>query len=584
MRKRTRNSCVPALRTDGGPWILDSEAKANLLAETFAKKAQLPAAKSNEYSRLEPARHSSQTRPPQLNLASAQKQLHGLKEDSSTGPDMLPTRILRECAECLAWPVLILANIILRTGEWPGIWLEHWIVPLYKKSSVFNPANHRGVHLTSQLSKVMERLIQSLYAPFLTNIGGYGPNQFAYMAERGARDVLAILALKWIAALVRGHKIGIYCSDVSGAFDRVSTERLMSKLHRQRLDLEILEVLCSWLRQRRAHVVVSGSSSNEMSLKNMIYQGTVLGPILWNTFFEDSRPAINECFFGEVVFADDLNSYRYYPGSTPDESIHASMLSCQKELHRWGDANQATFDPSKESQHIMTLDGPSGTCFKLLGVLFDDGLAMSEAVSQLVVEAGWKLLRSLVRTHRYYSDAELVLLYKSHLLGFLEYRTPAIYHATCVVLERLDRLQTRFLEKAGINEVDALVHLNLAPLSVRRDIAMLGMIHRTVLGKGPSHFKALFPHSHHTGRPVLDDLRPTLRHPLVKRSAYGLAAIYNHLPMSFVLSPSVKVFQRRLQEFVKARACAGCSDCCESLSPRIALDGHPVLSADVMDL
>ena len=182
-------------------------------------------------------------------------------------------------------------------------------------------------------------------------------------------------------------------------------------------------------------------------------------------------------------------------------------------------------------------------------------------------------------------DADLISLYKSHLLGFLEYRTPAIYHATRGVLSRLDRLQARFLEKSGINEVEALMEFNLAPLCTRRDIAMLGLIHRTVLGKGPQHFQGLFSQvSLHAGRPVVKDMRTTLKHPLVRRSALGLAAIYNLLPASFVRAPSVSTFQSRLQEYVKARACAGCSDWRDSLSQRIALEGHPVLSADVMDI
>jgi len=301
--------------------------------------------------------------------------------------------------------------------------------------------------------------------------------------------------------------------------------------------------------------------------------------------FEDARAAINEWLFSEVVFADDLNAYRMFPASTDNKKIHACMTKCQQELHTWGEANQVVFDPCKESKHIMTLDEPEGTSFKLLGVLFDDGLTMSDAVSQLVAEAGWKL-RTLLRTRRFYSDAELIMLYKAHLLSFLEYRTPAIYHATKSILERLDAVQTRFLRKAGVDEVEALVHFQLAPLSVRRDIAMLGLIHRTALGKGPHHFNDIFPTSTRNveGRPMVEDARHTLRHPMVRRSALGLAAIYNRLPLSFVRSTTVSVFQHNLQEFVKARACAGCVDWRESLSPRLSLDGHPVLSADAMEI
>ncbi len=66
---------------------------------------------------------------------------------------------------------------------------------------------------------------------------------------------------------------------------------------------------------------------------------------------------------------------------------------------------------------------------------------MVDAVSEIVSAAGWKL-KTLLRTRRFYVDADLVVFYKSHLLGYLEYRTPAVYHSTRSVLCRLDAVQT----------------------------------------------------------------------------------------------------------------------------------------------
>ena len=118
-------------------------------------------------------------------------------------------------------------------------------------------------------------------------------------------------------------------------------------------------------------------------------------------------------------------------------------------------------------------------------------LDMGEAVAEVVREAGWKL-RNLLRARRYYCDADLIILYKAHILSFLEFRTPAIYHARRDALSRLDKVQSRFLRKAGMDEVSALMHFNLAPLQMRRDIAMLGVLHRAALGEGPPQLKELF--------------------------------------------------------------------------------------------
>ena len=154
----------------------------------------------------------------------------GLKNDSATGPDELPTRILTECAKQLAEPFCMLAKLILAQGRWPELWMEHWIVPLHKRNSVFKGANYRGVHLTAQASKTMERILLSLFMPYVVKHGSFGPNQFAYTPERGARDAIAYGVLDWITALARGFKVDLCCSDVSGAFDRVDRNCLIEKL------------------------------------------------------------------------------------------------------------------------------------------------------------------------------------------------------------------------------------------------------------------------------------------------------------------------------------------------------------------
>ena len=110
---------------------------------------------------------------------------------------------------------------ILSSGEWPQLWRQHWVAPLHKKKSVYQPDNYRGIHLTAQLSKVVERLLKTLYSPYLSDISAFGPNQFAYTVGRGARDALALLMITWVQALGIGQKVAVYCSDVSGASDRV---------------------------------------------------------------------------------------------------------------------------------------------------------------------------------------------------------------------------------------------------------------------------------------------------------------------------------------------------------------------------
>ena len=192
-------SSIPALR-ESGQWVLDGKAKADLFVTTFSKKYILAAAEDNLYSTLQPSLLNEQSGLADVTHKDAEDVLSQLREDSGTGPDHLPARILKYCAKELAKPVRMLTLLILATGTWPEMWLQHWVAPLFKRKNVYDPSNYRGIHLTAQLSKVVERLVKALFVPFVTRTIGYGPNQFAYSTGRGARDALATLVLKWVDA------------------------------------------------------------------------------------------------------------------------------------------------------------------------------------------------------------------------------------------------------------------------------------------------------------------------------------------------------------------------------------------------
>ena len=80
----------------------------------------------------------------------------------------------------------------------------------------------------------------------------------------------------------------------------------------------------------------------------MFFQGTVLGPLLWNVYYY----AVTSTSFIETVFADDLNCFRIFDASHSDDHIFDHLAKCQARLHEWGKANQIAFEASKESVHI----------------------------------------------------------------------------------------------------------------------------------------------------------------------------------------------------------------------------------------
>ena len=483
---------IPALQREDGSWAMSPEERANELASTFQKKSELPPVETNAYTEI-----CNEPREPQagflrIRVKTAYKKLRDLDEDSGTGPDLLPARILKRCAGELSLPVALLSRKLLAEGRWPTCWRTHWVHALHKRKSKADPGNYRGIHLTAQISKVVERVLGSAFIPWAEAQGLYGPHQYAYGKGKGYKDTLCVNVCNWLLLMEHGDLVGLYCSDVSGAFDRVERDRLCSKLSISGLHPRIVAFLSSWLEDRISRVVVAGAHSPDALLNNSVFQGTVLGSPLWNVFYADARHSVQDKGYTETVFADDFNCWKAFKvrKDAVEDSQQAALddlKGAQHELHLWGSANRVMFGPGKESFHLLHHRFHFGDDFKILGVLFDPALLMHSAVRKVATEAGWRL-RTLLRVRRFFNTPEFFRMYKTQILSYVESSTPGLYHAAPSVLDRVNRVQRRFLREVGVSELSALQDFRLAPLESRRDMAMLGALHKVVLGLPPRNY------------------------------------------------------------------------------------------------
>ena len=171
---------------------------------------------------------------------------------------------------------------------------------------------------------------------------------------------------------------------------------------------------------------------------------------------------------------------------------------------------------------------------------------MEHGVSILAREAGWRL-QSVLRPQRFFTDKQIVNLYKSQVLSCIEASVPGYYNVASTTLHTFDRIQDRLCRALGLSPEVVLERYRLAPPKSRRDMALLGLLHRVVLNDASRQLAELFafassrpPEFLRTRLPVRRHNKQLIQPPFgtetLRRSLFGLVRIYNLLPQSVVSS------------------------------------------------
>ena len=215
------------------------------------------------------------------------------------------------------------------------------------------------------------------------------------------------------------------------------------------------------------------------------------------------------------------------------------MQLCRVRVHHWGGINRVAFDPGKE--HIVVLhprDG-SGDPFKLLGLMVDVKLLMNQAIEKILSQIRLKI-KAILRTKPYYSVKELVGQFKTHIWGIIEIHNEGIFQVSESLLKKLANVQHSFLDELGIEAEEAFLKFNFAPPVLRRNIGVLGLLQKRVLGLAHPIFHELLPyHVHVFGSPRAGEhtrqlyghiLKVKFQQALHNRSIFAMVYVYNRLP------------------------------------------------------
>ena len=110
----------------------------------------------------------------------------------------------------------------------------------------------------------------------------------AHRTGYSTNNVLIRLIENWRHALHHNLFTGAVLMDFTKAFDCISYDLLIAQLHAYDLDFDAVTFLDNYLKHRKQSVKIKIMSSFFSTILSSVPQGSILGPMLFNIFINDS--------------------------------------------------------------------------------------------------------------------------------------------------------------------------------------------------------------------------------------------------------------------------------------------------------
>jgi hypothetical protein len=165
-----------------------------------------------------------------INCKGVTKLLKNQNIHKTTGPDSIPSFILKSAADQL---VLILTDIFqttIDTGEVPQDWRDANIVPLFKKDERYLASNYSPVSLTSITCIILEHIVHSNIIDHFDKNKILTNPQHGFRKKRSYESKLIVTIHEIASKLEKGSQVvDIILLDFAKAFDKVPHQNMEEK-------------------------------------------------------------------------------------------------------------------------------------------------------------------------------------------------------------------------------------------------------------------------------------------------------------------------------------------------------------------
>jgi hypothetical protein len=274
-----------------------------------------------------------------------------LHSKNSTDIDGISTKLLKEIAIELSWPLAHIFNNSLRQGVFPDRLKTSRTVPIFKAGRADLCDNYRPISLLSTLSKVLEKIVSVQLVNHLDRNNILYEHQYGFQRNKSTEHSI-IHAVNHISNAMNNNKytVGVFF-DLKKAFDVCSHDILLMKLSKMGITGSALNWFKTYLSDRSQIVDINGNRSQAKKITISIMQGSILGPILFLCYINDLY-RITDLL--TLMYADD--TFGMDSGEDLNELINSVNIEINK-IAVWFRANRLAVNINKTKYMIFRMKG-----------------------------------------------------------------------------------------------------------------------------------------------------------------------------------------------------------------------------------